>query len=122
VLNNEIKKKLKNGHFHGAGYEKTRNALVGITHRKKMSFSINVKQRVMNYLIESGNEPQHLTDAQMQLLNFILNKSEAAELVNGLKTVSEIAIYESERPIDTKEKLALSSVKIFKDMLSEILI
>ena len=75
----------------------------------------------MNYLIESGNEPQHLTDAQMQLLNFIFDESEAAELVNGLKTVSEIAIYESERPIDTKEKSALSSVKILTDMISETL-
>ena len=71
-----------------------------------------------NYLFING-EQQFLSDAQTKLINYVLSP-DAKDKAEELELISEIVIYNSEIPIDRKEKDALFTVRQLQEYLSEI--
>ena len=74
----------------------------------------------MYYLIESGQEPQALSEAQKCLIDFVLFSYDTEEMVSELNLMFEIVLFNSDVPIDRKEKDALLTLKQFSELLNKI--
>lgn len=75
----------------------------------------------MNYLIVNGSEPQEITEAQANFIQFLEHEGDVNNYVNGLSLLEEIVIYSSSVPLDVAEKSALFYLKELKNKLKKTL-
>ena len=90
----------------------------GTPKAKSFFYLSKILSKMKNYLFING-EQQFLTDAQTKLINYVLSP-DAKDKAEELELISEIVIYNSEIPIDRKEKDALLTVRQLTEHLSEI--
>lgn len=73
-----------------------------------------------NYVVFKNQSPEALTDAQAELVNFIINPNEARTKTKDFYIVFELAAFSSQVVLDRKEKEALYTIKQIGEMLQKI--